>query len=219
MNKQIIAIIVAVVLLAGGAIAFWQLQDDSPELTQEIGDNGITQEEAAQLALVAENMAGASYVATISGTTPEGPIESVLEFDGEGSYSFTAEQAGQTFRFIGTPEATFSCEGDQCFELPTGQEQQQIGFNIDDFTYDEGSLTDFVDIARYVGQEACPAGTCDVWEIIEDQETNRLYIDTDTNRISQATGFGDDGEFSIVYDYRAVTITPPENVQPFPTFN
>lgn len=218
MNKQIIAIIVGIVLLTGAAIAVWQLQDE-PELTQEVNNTGVTQEEAAQLRLVAENMAGASYVATISGSTPEGLISSTLEFDGEGSYSFSSEQAGQSVKFIVTPEATFSCEGEQCFEFPRGQEDDLFAFNIDDFTYDEGSLTEFVDIARYVGQEACPAGTCDVWEIIEDQETNRLYIDTDTNRISQATGSGDDGEFSIVYEYRSITITPPENVQPFPTFN
>lgn len=219
MNKQIIAIIAGVVLLIGGGIAFWQLQDDEPELAQETTENGITQEEAAQLAIVAENMAGASYVATISGTTPQGDIDSLLEFDGEGSYSFTASQAGQSVQFVVTPEATFSCEGDQCFELPRGQEDELFAFNIDDFTYDEAALTDFVDIARKVGQEDCPAGTCDVWEIEQDGETSRLYIDIDTNRISQASGSGGDGEFTIVYEYRDVTITAPENVQPFPTFD
>lgn len=218
MSKQIIGIIIAVAVIAGGAFAFWQIQDDEPELAQEITDNGITQEDIAELSLVGQNMAGASYMATITGNTPEGPLQSTLEFDGEGSYSFSSEQAGQSVQFIVTPEATYSCQGNQCFEFPRGQEDDLFAFNIDDFTYEEDDLTEFADIATRIGEGPCPAGTCDVWEIVDRSETTRLYIDTSANRISQATGSGDDGEFSIVYDYRDVTITPPENVQPMPDF-
>lgn len=218
MSKQIIAILAAIIIIAGGVFVFWQLQDEDPELTQEIGENGITQEDVAELSLVAQNMAGASYIATITGETPEGPLQSTLEFDGQGSYSFSAEQAGQAVSFIITPDAAYSCEGEQCFEFPRGQEDDLFAFNIDDFTYEEDDLTEFADTATRIGEEPCPAGTCDVWEIVDQAETTRLYIDTDENRISQATGSGDDGEFTIVYDYRDVTITPPENVQPMPDF-
>lgn len=208
MSKQIISIIIA-----GGAFAFWQLQDDEPGLAQEIRDNGIAQKDVAKLSLVGQNMVGASYVATITGDTPEGPLQSTLEFDGEGSYSFGAEQAGQSVRFVVTPDTAYSCEGDQCFEFPLGQADELFAFDLDDFTYEEDDLTEFADIATRIGEEPCPAGNCDVWEIVDETETTRLYIDASANRISQATGSGDDGEFTIVYEYRDVTITPLENVQ------
>ena len=216
MSKKILGIVLAVVVLAGGAFAFWQLQDDEPELEQEVAENGISQEEAAQLALVAENMAGASYVATINADTPEGSFESVLEFDGEGNYSFNAEQDGQTVQFILIGDTAYTCEGEQCFEFPSRQDDDMFNFNIDDFTYEEDELTDFAETATYLGEESCPAGTCDVWEIVDETETSRLYIDTDSNQISQATGTGDDGEFTMVFEYQDISIEAPENVQPFP---
>ncbi len=219
MNKQLIGIIVAAIVLIGGAVAFWQFQNDEPELAQEATENGITQEEAAQLRLVAENMAGASYSATITGETPEGSLESVLEFDGEGNYSFSAEQEGQSIQFIVTGDAAYTCEGEQCFEFPRGEGDEMFSFDIDEFTYEEEDLTEFAERASFVGEEECPAGTCDVWEIVDETETTRLYIDTSNNLVSQATGSGVEGEFTIVYDYRDVTITPPENVQPLPEFN
>lgn len=217
MSKQTIGIVIAVTVIAGVAFAFWQLQDDEPKLAQEISDNGITQEDIAELSLVGQNMAGASYVASITGDTPEGPLQSTLEFDGEGSYSFSSEQADQSIRFIVTPEAAYSCESDQCFEFPQGQEDDLFAFNVDGFTYEEDDLTEFADVATRIGKEQCPAGTCDVREIVDEAETTRLYIDTSANRISQATGSGYDGEFSIIYDYRDVTITPPEDAQAMPS--
>lgn len=216
MSKQIIAIVAAIIIIVGGIFIFWQLQDEGPELAQEISENGITQQEVAELSLIAENMAGASYIATITGKTPEGPIQSTLEFDGQGSYSFSTEQAEQAVSFIITPDTAYSCEGEQCFELPRGQEDDLSAFNIDDFTYQEDDLTEFANMATRIGEESCSAGTCTVWEVVDQTEVTRLYLDTNENRISQATGSGDDGEFTIIYDYRDVTITPPKNVQPMP---
>lgn len=214
MTKQVLLIIGAVVLLAGGGFAVWQLQNDTDETTEEQVSG--QQVDESEFAFVAEAMTNVAYVATISGQSPEGPIEAIMEHDGNNRFRFSTQQDGISGEFIITPSATYTCQDGQCMEF--AQDQQSLDLNPADFSYDESDLEEFSSNAVRIGRESCPTGTCNVWEITDEDEIARIYVDVNSNRIAQVTGSGEDGEFTITYDYRDVTIDIPENVQPMPTF-
>ncbi len=215
MGKQLLLIIGAVVLLGGGGFAVWQLQNDTDETSEEQASE--QQVDESELAFVAEAMTNTAYVATISGQSPEGPIDAVMEHDGNDRFRFSTQQDGISGEFIITPTATYTCQDGQCMEFAQGQ--QSLDIDPRDFSYDEGDLEEFSTNAVRVGTEPCPTGTCNVWEITDEDEVSRIYVDTDSSRIAQVTGSGADGEFTITYEYRDVTIDIPENVQPMPTFD
>ena len=219
---QLIVVTVVGILVAGAITAFiWQQvidsddQDTNGQAATEQPTSGLDDEELAELARAAELMNEASYVATISGEAADNIIDATMEFDGQGNVRFTAQEDGRTLQFILTPEFLYSCDGDTCYEFPAdGQESQLL--NPGDFTYTETDAVQYQSLGRNIGQESCPAGTCNVWEIEENDETNRIYIDVDSNLISQISGSSPDGGYTITMEYRDVSISAPDNAEPLP---
>jgi hypothetical protein len=65
----------------------------------------------------------------------------------------------------------------------------------------------------------CPAGTCDVWSVVDENDhESTIYIDVQNNRVSQVESRDETSDIKLVYEYRDVTITPPENAQEIPAF-
>ena len=216
-RNQIISIIVAVVLLTAGLLAFIFMQDEAQDMagvTDPGEQNGELEED---LFFDAEAMTNASFTATISGETPDGPIDALMEQDGEGNTRFTTQQNGTEVEFVVTPDSSYTCENGECIRFDSDTSIDSL-FNPDNFTYDDEDFEAVREDVVFIGEEDCPAGTCNVWEVHDGEEESRIYVSTDTRQISQVTGEGADGSFSIVYDYRDVTITPPENYEEAPDF-
>lgn len=216
--KLITGILVSLLVIGAGALAFNYFNaNDAEQSASDTSNQAETTDEGASFN--PQGMEGVSFVATINGTTEDGEINATMEHDGQGSTRLEMTQAGRDFELTLTPDAVYSCESETCIRFDTDQASGAAFLDPSEYTYDDEEFDDFRDDANYLGQESCPAGTCDVWEIEDDETIARMYLDTSTSRISQVTSDGPDSEITVVYDYRDVTITPPENVQELPSFN
>ncbi len=214
-KQQVVGLVVALLLIVGGVLAFTRLQNGDENGDQQAAEQ--TDNDYEELARATEAMSDASFIATITGDSTEGPINVTMEQDGQGSSRFVTEQNGTTLQFIITPDAAYSCENDDCMQFAS-EDVEGSFFEPDDFVYSEDDMDVLQANATFAGQEECPAGTCNVWEVTEGADTSRIYISTSDNTISQVSVTGPEGSFNITYDYQDVTITPPENAEVMPVF-
>ena len=115
---------------------------------------------------------------------------------------------------IYTSDAYYSCQGDNCVKFPISQSGDS-GFDPSAYTYDESKLSSYANPA-YKGQQSCPSGTCDVWEVSAGGVTSTLYVDSSSKRITQVESTVGGKTSKIVYEYKDVSITVPANAQTIP---
>jgi hypothetical protein len=130
---------------------------------------------------------------------------------------FTANANGNEVVSVYTPEAFYICQtSDTCFYYPIS-EAASLGFDPSNFVYSNDEVAGYENNALYQGEQACPAGTCHVWQVGDGSTTSTLLIDTVTKRISQVQSSSSTGDTSLVYEYKDVSITPPANAMPVPS--
>ena len=115
---------------------------------------------------------------------------------------------------IYTSDAYYACQGDNCVKYPISQSSNS-GFDPSAYTYDQAKLASYTSPANK-GQQSCPSGTCDVWEVSAGGYSSKLYIDSDTKRITQVESTVAGKTSKIVYEYKDVSITVPANAQTIP---
>ncbi len=219
MSKQLIGIIIAILLVAGGAFAYFAVNDsgeesasqDSQDTSSEIAeeDNGATPFDPVSL----EN---SSYIATVSGEDESGPVEGTIESDGEGNYRFAFTVDGESSEMITVDSTTYSCtDSEGCFSFPQSEDTSgmQDAFNPDRFNYNDEDYQEFQDLASYQGQQTCSVGTCDVWVYSDEDVDSTIFIEPGSNRIIRIESREGNSTFTLAYEYREVSIEAPDNPQ------
>lgn len=219
MNRNLlISLIVGAILLLGIGVFVFTGGDDSDSANSD-STNSETSETASEestdkLVFSPVATANQSFEATLEGTASGATIKATILYDGQGNSKYTGETDGQTFESYITEDDYIVCNGGSCFKLPLGDEQS--GLSQDDFTYSDEDYDSFRDIAEFIGQESCPAGTCNVWQIVEGGATTKVFI-AENGLVSKLTVDSPEGSFTYTYEYKDVTIDVPQNVQSLPT--
>lgn len=210
MNKLIPIIVGAVVVVGGAAAIITTSKKDSSSDT----NTSNTQSDQSSI-FDAQPTAGASFSATMTITDSKGvqTMDGLMEFDAKSELSkFTGKIADQTMTMIYSKDAYYMCQSEsECFKYSTAQSSSS-GFNPNNFQYDSTKLSGYKTGAKFVGTESCPSGTCSVWTV--DSATNtKMYIDKKTKRVSQFMSSTAEGSTKVVYNYKDVSITIPQNVK------
>lgn len=216
MNNKIIGGVVALLLLAGvGAGIYLMQNDDEKQNNTETSQTGQEQESNNGEAPTLANFANSDkpFVATIKGETDGNSFNTVIEYDGQGNGYFTTEYEGETTEFYFTGDSYITCRDGQCFKTPKTSESS---VNVDDYSYSQEDFDKFKNDATYEGRQSCPAGTCDVWLVSTTDQTTRIFINPETNLISQVVGDIDGNSVTVTYEFKDVTITLPENITEIP---
>ncbi len=161
-----------------------------------------------------------SFRTTIIGTSGDDTINAVLAYDGQGSIQIEFLEGEDNNTYIITPTFTYICVDDGCVrEASDATTLPQL--EPREFVYSEADYSIFRNNSPlYLGQRPCPAGTCHTWDVSrEEGESMLLFIDTDTTTVSQVIVDKPGTSLTAVYDYRPVTISPPEDSQALPSFD
>lgn len=154
------------------------------------------------------------FIATITGTVNGEESTIKLASDGKGTTEFTMTSEGQEIRYIYTADSYYMCTGGQCTVMKLDGASQAT-LNSDDYTYSQEEIANFKSTSTYLGQQSCPSGTCNVWQVNDGVEgsTNKLFVDTGSNRITQIEMTTNEGTSTIAFEYKDVTINIPANAQ------
>jgi hypothetical protein len=214
MKKPVIIGIIVALLIGGGAAVYVLTREDKKDgaETSSQTNNGQT---AGNSDFAPVSTKGMDFSATLTTASPQGSTSAKIEQDGDKT-RYVATQDGQEIQIINTPDAYYSCTGDQCFKFALSQSGNS-GVDVGSYQYDESEISNFRNTAAYQGKKDCPAGTCDVWSVTVGTGTSTLYIDTKTKRISQVESTQSGTSTKIVYDYKNVTIDIPANAQTLQT--
>ncbi len=209
--KKTIPIIIALIIVVAGAAVFLMARnnDDTPTQTTSQGESTNS--------FNAVSTSGVSFVATITTTTTDGKtVTGVMESDSKnGAVKYTASTAGATTTMIYTKDAFYMCQtADNCIKSSAAN----ASFNPSAYEYSDDELAQFKSSSTKVGTESCPSGTCDVWNVSSEGYQSKIYLDQKTKRVSQVVGGTDQATSTIVYDYKDVTVTIPQNAQEAPSF-
>ena len=205
----LIGVIVAAVVVVGGGAAYMLTKDNNEETDQT--NTSQTSPSTNANAFNPASTEGLEFVATIS---VDGTTSSTMEHDDKGSTRYVATTGGQQMEIIYTSDAYYACQGDSCVKYPISQSSNS-GFNPGDYTYDQARLASYTSPANK-GQQSCPSGTCDVWEVSAGGVTSTLYVDSSSKRITQVESTVGGKTSKIVYEYKDVSITVPANAQTIP---
>ncbi len=202
---------VALLVIVGGAVAYWQLSEDDsdPGTGQQTSSPDIAPAE-----FTVEATSTASYRADIivTRTSDETTFDGELLHDEQGNTQMTGTAGDDTLTTYFIDGDYITCQDDTCFALPNNDDTV---VDKDQYEYGEDQLADYRESATYLGKRDCPSGTCDAWQVERDDVDATFYV-TSNGRISQVTGTSDDAEYEVTYSYQDVTITRPANVQEFP---
>lgn len=208
-KHYIISFTAVIGLLSGAALII--LTSDSDRAQSKRAETTQATDKKNGLPFDAQPTAETSFAATIKGKIEGQPIKATIEYDGDGRSRFISKHDEQSQQIIITPDASYSCSGDDCTHFPNSETASPL-FNPADYVYTVDDINSLNTNAQYIGKESCPAGTCNVWKVQnENEELSNIYVDAADKLISQVTGSSPNGEFTIVYDYRKITITTPEN--------
>ncbi len=157
----------------------------------------------------------ASYEATITGSDEDGqPYSGTFKNNGAGIAQFSTEIDGESADFYYADNSYIFCQGADCFKVPA--ESGEVPFDLDTFEFSSSDVETYKGTATFIESASCPAGTCDVWSYTDGPASGKLYLDSE-NRVSQLVTADENGaEVKIVYDYRAVDVVLPENIQELP---
>lgn len=216
MSKKLIGLIILVLILGSvGAYVLLNNDDNSTENSANTEAN-LSQSENSENSdtpgFVASTSFSDSFVATINGTTDGEEFNAQLEVDSAGNGHFTSSQGDTVVDFYFTEDRYINCQDTECYELPNGNNT----VDITQYTYTDQQFAAFKDKATYKGVQDCPVGTCDVWNVVENDLSTDIYISKSDQRISQIIGTKNNDSTNIVYDFKNVTINIPTNVQTIP---
>ncbi len=213
MKKLLIAVVVIAIL--GGGAYFATKGDKDTNQNQANTQTPATNQPSGSSNFSPVSTEGLDFVATVTTTTKAGTSTAKLEQDGSKT-RYTIETSGQTSQFIYTKDTYYSCSGGQCFKYPISQSSSS-GVDVKSYQYDKTQLDNLKKTAAYQGKKDCPAGTCDVWSVTIAGATSTLYLDSNTQRISQVETAIGANKTKIAYEYKNVSVTVPANAKTFPT--
>lgn len=204
----IIGIVIAIAII-GGIVAFVMMRggdttpSSSTNTANEVGN-------ASNPTFAPMSTAGISYEAKINGTAGDSTIAATIEYDGKGNshYIGTAPEPSETYQF---GNEYIMCDDAHCMSIPTTNQPAGSG----EATYSDADIESWNNTAVYKGKQDCPSGTCDTWQITKDGHTGTLFIASD-GRISRSTWISSESSMTIDFEYKAITITRPENIQAMP---
>lgn len=219
-NMKIIVGVVVLALVGGGIYFATQNKDDSTNNSENTSQNQSTENQnqsssEQQASFAPLSTKNTAFVATFTTSDPSQQGALVIESDGKGTSRLTVTRNNEKTTTIYTTDAYYLCQGDNCIKYPIAS--ANAGQNPAQYDYDESDIAAAKNSAKYQGQQSCPAGTCDVWVVTEeDGHTTSVYVDTKTKRVSQVEAEHDGEKTKIVYEYKAVTINIPTNAQSIP---
>ncbi len=218
MNKNIIIGLIAVLVLGGGGAAYLATQKDDTSdssTSESSSEHSDSDDHSAGETFNPKITADMAFVATISGTSDG--VESLagtIESDGKGNTHFSGTQAGETAEYFVLADGSYIfCQDGTCYKTPTAS-----GEEPDDYNFRQEDIDKFKATAVHLGEEDCPAGKCDVWQVNDDGTDTKIYISKSNQYVSQVIGTQDGDTFKIVYDFKDVTVTPPTDVQDISNF-
>lgn len=217
MNKKILMILLAGLILIGLGIAGLYLlpsNDNSSSSSTDQTSNASNQDnQSSGKEFKAIAMKDRAFEATLKGNAGDSEVNATILSDGKGNSKYSGEADGEKFESYITADGGYIlCNDGSCFKLPTTQEQ--TGLDPSTYTYDEEDYNEFRSIAKYIGTEDCPAGTCDVWQIEKDGATTKVFVSNDSY-VSKLTVESPDGFFTYTYTYKDVSFNLP-NIQSLP---
>lgn len=208
MKKQtIIWIIAGAVVLIGGVGAYFALTGSKDsEQSMEHAARGSTPSFAPK------NLAGQSYVATLTGTQADGKsYTATIENDGKGTLKNTSTVDGKTTTTYTDNGTYITCVSEAlCYKLATPNTSTN-----DQYTASDDKIAEWKKSISYEGKMDCDSGTCDMWKVSIGGTDTEVMTDS-TGRVVESKVTSNGNTFTTVYVYKAVTITLPANVQESP---
>lgn len=220
MNKSILAasIVAGLALIGGGAYLVSQkdttgstnVSRSEEQKSTPGGDNPVFSP------LATEDLA---FEGTFTSTNKDGVITTgLIEVDGLGNSKFSGEADGSTYAAYSVDGIFYSCSSDKCIKMQTDQ-LSEGAISPSTYSLSDTDYENYKNNAIYKGKSACPAGTCETWEVTDLQGLKAVLFISSDNHISKVTGDTDEGKYEINFNYRDVKISAPENVTEIPTFN
>ncbi len=216
-RKKYVWLAVIVVIIAGALIAYFATRDNQPKdsTANNAGKSTPVANAPASFAPAVTTNQPFEAKITSSGATS---TQATMDYDGQGSVSYAAQQDGQTSKFIFTNKAYYVCTGSQCLKYPASQSASS-SFNPNTYQYDASKINALKNGVAYKGQQACPSGngTCQVWSGSSRGTTSTVYINAANYRIDRVTAKTDNITTTVTYQYKKITITPPANATAAPS--
>lgn len=214
-NLVIGALVAGVLVLGGGAFYVSNRNNGSSSGSQATNNKASSNPSFDALSPTDE-----SYVATITTTDAEGKTsQASMEYDKQsGNVKYSATSNGETVSFVYTSDAYYVCQKDgTCIKYPNNGIGGGSAFDPTTYQYTGDELNGWKSTSSYQGEQSCPAGSCDVWQVEESGSKLTFYI-SDDKRISKVETVQSDGsKSSLTYDYKNVTVTQPANAQEIPS--
>lgn len=217
MSKKLLYILLGIGALVLIAIGIFFMQSSSNDESSNSANSGASTNKATNTASKTTfnplATTDTAFVAKMTGTTDGKNMTATIMYDGKGKSKYTGTTDGQSIEMYITKDSYITCQGGTCFKVSGSA---SAGINLDDYTYSEDKNKEFSNIAKRDGTGACPAGTCQVWKVVQGDTTTRVFVDSN-NRVSKLTTESPDGTFVYTYTYKPVTVKLPTNVQELPT--
>lgn len=209
--KRILIAVVAILVLAGGG---YLLANRGGNNDTENSAKTNNSENKSKMSIKALPTTDSSYIATITTTSAGKTDTATMEYDkNSGAVRYTVGAGGSTTTIIYTKDAYYMCQASgKCYKYPHDKKNSS-GFDPGSYEYSKQKLDELKDKSVYQGTKPCPAGTCRVWQAQTGSYTSSIYVDTETDRISQVEGGGSNGTAKIVYEYSDVRIILPAGAQ------
>lgn len=210
--KKLLPILIIGLVIVGGSI-FLLTKDKNNSKTSNVSVKPSNSNNSSNI-FEGISTEGLSFKATMTTEKNGKKIVAIMEADAKtGAYKYSSDVNKASFNMIYTKDAYYTCQSaDNCIKYPLSQ-GNSAGFDPEVYQYDNKELAKFKDTAKSLGTESCPAGTCTVWEVTSGNTKSKVYIDTKTKRVSQATGNYDNTSTQIVYDYQEVNVQIPTKFQ------
>ncbi len=215
--KRYIPIIVAVLVLAGGAgYALTRDKNDSSNNTN--GNQSQTSGNSG--AFDAVSTANLSFEATMTTVSGDKTITAVMQSDAKtGAVKYVGGTFSDTMTMIYTKDAYYMCQSaDKCFKYPLGQ-GTGASFDPSTYQYDDSKIADYKSASTSLGRQSCSSGTCDVWKVTSNGYDSKVFIDSKTKRVVQVEGATAEATTKIVYEYKDVNVEIPQNAQTLPNIS
>lgn len=212
-NKAIL-IVIGIVIIGGGIGLSLSKKDSGSSDTGVMQNDAAASNDQAEGAVPTFNPKATqneSFVATIEGKSKDSTvITGSIESDGKGNIHFKGLQTGESAEYyLAADQAFIFCQGEKCYRYA----ENESGLNVGDYEVTDEDIAKYKETAKYIGEESCPEGTCDVWQYDDNGADTKIYINKQSKQVSQVIGVKDGETFKVVYEFKDVTVTIPTNVE------
>lgn len=215
MNKTIVTIGIAAIVVLGGAATWYFTRDDSGSTEKSSSNSQASNASASGDTSVPvfhpQPMDNVDYVATFKTTGKNGETGTgVYEHSANGDYKISGSSQGQTYEMYSIAGGMISCSNGECIRIPgdipaAPVNSDSIGYNKDD--------ADSNPQVKPAGKEACSVGMCDKWEVVDLSKNGKITYYTQGDRMYRMIAETDDGTMDGSYEYKKVSIQEPANVR------